>query len=245
MALVPGIAFLNAYYVGKFPRQLASLSPLTELVLYFFWALPIDAAALWFGKVTLGRDTFDAAAAVFGLSTSPPHLDKIFEALRSGGGLIWLGYYLTTVMAAVLAGSILRRFVWASRLDIHVPMLRLKSEWYYKILGRTSGVPRSVLPEADVLVEHPEDRSRLYSGVVSGFEVSKDGGIEQLYMQAVSRWKREEKKTVPIPGDLLAIPGSTIKSINMRYIVVGPPEGKLRQFRWLVASFVAAFFEEA
>ena len=182
---------------------------------------------------------------MFGLLPGPAPLDHIYEYLRTGGGRVWLSLYLLTVMGAVAAGSIARRLVWASRLDVHVPMLRLKSEWYYKILGRTSGVPRSVLPEADILVDHPEDKSRLYAGVVSGFEVSKDGGIEQVYLQAASRWKREERKTVPIPGDLLAIPGTIIQSINMRYRVVEPPKGKWRRVRWAVESFLAAFFEEA
>jgi len=183
---------------------------------------------------------------VFGLQTGPAPIEHIYDYIRTGGARVWLEFYILTVMGAVLAGSLARRFVWASRLDVHVPMLRLRSEWYYKILGRTSGVPRSILPDADVLVDHPEDKSRLYAGVVSGFEISKDGGIEQLYLQAASRWKREEKNIVPIPGDLLAIPGTTIRSINMRYRVVEPPPGgRWRRVRWAVGSFLSAFFEEA
>jgi hypothetical protein len=248
--LIPGIAFLNAYYVGKFPRQLAYLSPFAELALYFMWALPIDAGAIWLtgvllDRVTLDRPTFDLFGSVFGLGNSNASMNHLYAELESGGGWVWLGCYLVTVAMAFGAGSISRRLVWATRLDIHLPVLRLKAEWYYVLLGRKSGVPRNILPEADVLVEHPEDKSRLYAGVVSGFEVSKDGGIEELYLTAATRWKRAEKKIVDIPGDVLAIPGPMIQSINMRYILVPGPEKGWSRFTWLSRNFWNALVEEA
>lgn len=249
-ALVPGIAFLNAYYVGKFPRQLASLSPFAELALYFLWALPIDAAAIWLvgsllDRVTLDRPTFDLFSVAFGLGKAPAPLDSLFGELATGGGWVWLACYLTTVVGAFGIGSILRRLVWATRLDIYLPVLRLKAEWYYILLGRKPGVPRNILPQADILVEHSEDKSRLYVGVVSGFEISKDGGIEKLYLKAASRWKRAERSLVAIPGDVLAIQGGIIQSINMRYMVVPGPQGGWQRFLWLTQNFWNAMAEEA
>jgi hypothetical protein len=250
-AIIPGIAFLNSYYAGMFPRQLAGLSPLTELALYVLWALPIDAIALHVARVPLDRASFDLTASIFGVASAPPILDPAFEFVRSGGLWVWSAYYVLVILLAVLAGSLLRRTVWALRLDTRLPILRLRAEWYYVLMGRSSGLPWSIIPQADVLATHPDEGSRMYVGVVSGFEPAKDGGIEQLYLFAAQRYRRDKvtgtHELKEIPGDRLAIKGSAILSINMRYFVVsGPPVvpgplGVMNRLTWAAGNLVREF----
>ncbi len=248
-ALIPGIAFVSFFYAGKFPRQLTGLSPLSELALYFLWALPIDAIALRIVGDSLTRSTFNFMGQLLGFSSERVSPEAVYCFLRAGHWWNWTWTYVFVVVAAAIAGSTARRLVWALRLDVLVPLLRLKAEWFYVLLGRTTVRPREIIPQADVLVNHP-DGSRLYAGVVSGFEASKDGGIEQLYLTGAQRYRRSKSRKkaqtiVDVPGDVLAIPGATIHSINMRYFIQRPPAGKVEQILWWAEKYMWAFLREA
>lgn len=243
--LIPGIAFLNSYYTGKFPRQLTGMSPLSELALYFVWALPIDAIAVRVLHPQLDSALLDALGQALGLESSGHTIGWLYAELLGLGWWSWVLRYLALIACSVIAGSIARRVVWALRLDAYVPILRLKAEWFYALIGRTPETPRNVLPQADVLVSHP-DGSRLYSGVVSGFEPSREGGIEELYLLAAQRHKKlpdGANTVVDIPGDVLAISGSSIHSINMRYFVIPEPDGRLARWWALALDTARAFWE--
>lgn len=218
-ALIPGIAFVNCYYAGKFPRELASLSTLAELALYCFWAVVIDSAVLYMFVEPLPRPGLEALMRMALGQPLNSELNIVYAHLVSPNWWrIPAGYALTVVLAAA-AGAILRRIVWTFRWDVYLPLFRMKSEWFYALQGRLSGVSRLKIPVADVLVEHPADGSRLYAGIVAGFESTEDGKIDQLLLVATQRHSGRGPATTlkDIPGDLFVIVGSTIHSINMRY----------------------------
>ena len=154
-ALIPSIAFVSSFYAGKFPRQLTGLSPLAELALYFFWAVPIDGVALRAAGVEISRPVFNIAAHFFGLSAKAVPLHTLFRFFQFGHAWPWIGRYMLLVLLAAVAGFVSRRLVWALRLDVVLPVLRLKAEWFYVLVGRTSFRPRQILPLADVLVSVP------------------------------------------------------------------------------------------
>lgn len=141
-------------------------------------------------------------------------------------------------------GTIFRRAVWALRLDIRVPLLRMRHEWFYLLQGRLAGFPRQVLSYADVLADLPEG-SRLYRELVSGFEVGSDGQIQQLILRDAHRGKGREQefKYLPIPGDRLVLVGTAIRSINLNYLAVvsTAPETRLGRFRAGVTRLLRSF----
>jgi hypothetical protein len=247
-AIIPGIAFLNAYYAGKIPRQLTGLSPLTELALYFFWAIPIDAVALRVAGASLSWSVLEAT-----LPTSGPiaraAVQRLLLAPITGTG--WWNVVFTYVLVVILAaasGAVLRRLVWALRLDARIPALRLQAEWYYTLLGRRPSLLSRVIPQVDVLVEQPgTSGTRLFVGVVAAFDVSKEGGIEELYLQAAQRHRRREgggTDIVDIPGDLLSIKGSTILSTNMRYYEIPAPTGFWPRLGARVSNFLSSLLRD-
>jgi hypothetical protein len=243
LGFLPGVAFLSAYYSGMFPRRLASLSPLGEMVLYVAWALPIDAVALRALSHPCGP--IPLAAIMFAFRGDPSVPSPSPLAVLEGYGW-WKAFvaYSAIILCAALAGLLARRIVWSCRLDLKWPLLRVTHEWFYLLQGRVPGLPWRVVPQADVLVSHPgEEGTRLYSGVLSAFEVDKDGEIENLVLVAAKRHKGRGQQTtiVPIPGQRFIIMGSSIHSINMRYYQPNRPahfwrrqwyrlEGRLRSF---------------
>jgi len=245
-ALLPGIVFLNSYYAGKFPRSLTSLSPLSELALYILWALPIDALAIRCLVGPLDGATLGLLASLAGL-TNDLDAPKILLAVIRGYGWWWCFVkYAGVIVASLAAGTIARRLVWASRWDVHVPMLRMQADWYYILQGRLPGLSRRLMPEADILVNHPEG-SRLYAGVVDGFEPTGDGRIKEVFLIAARRHKKLPDGTTTlrdIPGDQLAIFGSTIHSINMRYYELPTPTAWWPRLGWRAKAWIKAFILE-
>lgn len=248
-AIIPGIAFLNSYYAGKLPRQLTGLSPLAELALYFFWAVPVDGLALGSVGVTLNRLTLDAVLGTSDAATRAAAQRLLLSPFLGSGWWSLLCWYVLVVSAAAVAGALLRRLVWALRLDARIPALRLQTEWYYTLLGRRPSLLTRIIPQVDVLVEHPGPTgTRLFVGVVAGFGLSKDGGIEELYLQAAQRHRRKKKggiDIVDIPGDVLSIKGSTILSTNMRYYEIPAPTGFWARLGARANNFLSAFFGDA
>jgi len=220
LGLLPGIVFFHGYFSGRFPKQLAAISGVSELGLYVMLAVPLDALGI--AVTSLFNITLDyglAARLILGQVTVATDLAT---RVHNSWALTTLTYS-AVLLGSFLAGNVLRKIVWTFRVDVKVSLLRMKHEWYYVLQGRLPALPREVVPFTDVLMEHAGSLQR-YQGIVSSFEVNREGGISQLILREAhkgqglgvrSRWKR-------IPGDRFIIMGSAIRSINMRYIVIQP-----------------------
>jgi hypothetical protein len=247
LALVPGIVFVNAYFAGRFPRELSQLTPLGELALYFLWALPIDAVALLAFHPPLGREAIDFVARCLLGQATLPLPGFVYGALE---GLAWtsmLSAYLLIVGAALLLGVSARRFVWATRLDAvnWLRLLRMKSDWYYTRHGRLPGLPRVVVAVADVLARVGSETS-LYSGVVAGYDFTGGGDLKTLILEDARRGKGRGPvfEWKDIPGDRFVLLADTIASINMRYYEMEPVGSGWGRRAWSVKNFLLALILE-
>src|SRR5262245_33192983 len=97
LGLIPGIAFLNLYYSGKFPRALAALTPLSERVLYVLFALPIDALSLRILSGPVSKATLGAIGIVFGAKPALASGQSIYALLEGYGWWKVLGLYALVV----------------------------------------------------------------------------------------------------------------------------------------------------
>lgn len=223
LALLPGIVFGRAYYSGRFARRIAGITGGSEAALYVLMAIPIDLTAArvsgWFGYPV---DWATLARFIFGTLPDEAAVSRLSADLKNDIGTTAL-WYVATIALSVLAGSASRRLVWATRLDLRVPLLRMKNEWFYQLLGRRADIiDRDVVAFVDVLASHP-DGSRLYRGIVSEFEISDSGALQQLTLNGATRGKGrgEGFKWAEIPGDGFIILGSCVHSINITYVALG------------------------
>jgi hypothetical protein len=245
LALLPGILFLNGYLNGKFPKRIFESSPVSELAHYFIFAIPIDAVGLALLKRGSHPLFFAALVRIFTGQYSEASVSDIVIAVMDSWRTTLLRYFLLLAAASILART-LRRIVWTLRLDVVLPSIRMKHDWYYILQGRLPGLPRRLLPYADILVEHP-DGSLLYRGLIVGIEIAKDGEIKQLILNDAQRGKGrgEEFQWKDVPGDQFILQGRSVHSINMRYFYVEPPKRRWARFKWSVKAYVWSFlFEE-
>lgn len=252
LALLPGIAAFYGYFGGRFDKRTAGVSGVEEVALYVALAIPVDVAARWTCQHWLGYDlNFPVALALLtGGSLSEAQTTPITLAFRDWSGVTTL-VYLTVLAGGYTIGSLARRFVWACRLDTVFSFFRLRHEWFYVLQARVRGNRRIVMAWVDVLTEHPgegEERSRLYRGLVSDFEISGDGALASLTLSDATRGKgRGEKfEWKPIPSDRITLMGSTIHSINVTYVQVDDmPSDAWPRFRHRVRAWFRSFiFEE-
>ena len=243
LGLVPGIAFLSAYYSGPFARRFAQISAIDEITRALVLAMPLDTAWFLLKRPSLAFvDTLVAlvTGAPRGGIVAPPPSAVLYV---DGPGFVWS--YLLLVLAAVLLGWIARNVVWSFRMDLVFHALQMKSEWYYLLNGRNRKLPRwNLVPHADVLTSHP-DGSRLYRGAVKGFDVNRDGTLSRVVLTNAERGAARDAafEWKPIPGDSLVLMGSHIHSINMRYVTILPAdESPSQEFRRVAGAVLYSLF---
>jgi len=251
LALIPGIVFRTSYFSNKFPREVYGASPISELAQYFLFALPIDAFAIYifyqFQDVQQFSNYLNATVIVFTGQFSDNKIETITESVKQG----WLSFlvtYFAVVTAAFLSGSILRRIVWTFRLDVFRSPLRMRNDWYYILQGRLLYLPRQIIPIADILTEHPDEGSRLYRGIVSGFNITSNGDLKELILNGAmrSRGRGDEFEWVEIPGNEFIIFNPTIHSVNMTYVsAFDLPEDRYARIKWYLRIYMRSFlFQE-
>ena len=223
LGLLPGIVFFKGYFAGRFSKRLAAISGVSELALYIVFAVPLDWLALVFANSLFGLDVDFTLAArlLLGINT-----EQTVAAVAHSIGETWSGTgpaYFGVLASAFLLGNLVRKVVWALRLDARFPFFRMRHEWYYVLQGRLHTLPRQVIPYADVLIEEPGG-TKLYQGIVSSFEVDERGNISQLILREAYKGQRgpSPMQFKPIPGDRFVVMGNAIRSINLRYIVPEP-----------------------
>jgi hypothetical protein len=227
LAILPGVVLERAYYAGRFARRVAGLTAGSEVALYVLLAIPIDLIAIEVSK--RAGYVVDWATVLHFMFGSLPASDPSFDLLAGSVARdikVTAIAYACTIAGSYLTGTTLRRLVWASYLDTRLPVLRMKNEWFYTLLGRRAG-RRVDYTIADVLTTLPSDAdggSRLFRGVVSHFEPSNSGGLQLLMLSPAYRGKLRDEHFhwVDIPGDEMVLLGSNIHSINVAYLEFEP-----------------------
>ena len=240
LGLLPGICSFYGYFAGRFDKRTAGVSGVEELALYIVLAIPIDALSLRLLESVGVHLDFDSIALI--LLGGPVVEEQMSLLARDFSQSYWLSAktYFILLIASYAFGSIARRFVWTFRLDVWVPILRVKHEWFYVLQGRLPRNPRNVLARVDVLAAHPEG-SRLYRGLVVDFRIGGDGAIHSLTLRETLRGSGRGRyfKWKTIPSNTLSIMGSMIHSINVTYYAVE----NMPKPKWVI--FRRFFLEEA
>jgi hypothetical protein len=226
LGLLPGVCCFYAYFAGRFDKRTAGVSATEELALYVVFAIPLDLAAYWFYR-WLG------VPFQFGIATHLLAGDLSDTAIHNEVATYFQGFlfsnawtYFSLLVVSFCIGSLGRRIVWASRLDVKIPYLRMRHEWFYILQGRVLQNPRGVISYVDVMTKLPDrdgSQTRLFRGVILDFQIAPTGGIESLTLGQAKRGKGREKefRWLEIPSSRLVIMGGDIHSINVTYFTIG------------------------
>jgi hypothetical protein len=232
--IAPGIIFRFSYLQGPYSKQSFKPSAIDEL----FWAL---IPALFFHL--LGILFIENATAytvklryVYSLITGASDID--FSIIRRSLAPFLL-YNFVLIGVSLTIGLLLRRIVRYFKLDIRFNFLRMNNDWDYVFSGEILDFP-SVLGESgnielikiDAMVRSQEG-TIIYSGVLHDYFLSKDNGLDRIYLKLVYRRRLDEdrpqyaleenpvqkldERYYAMPGDLFVVFYKDVINLNITY----------------------------
>ncbi|NOT95591.1 MAG: hypothetical protein HOP00_04700 [Nitrospira sp.] len=243
---VPGYVYRTIYFSEDFSKEVVPKSVTEEVYLSILFSLPFHATAylvldkLYTSSVTnLYIDLNMVFGALTGqyaedLTTGRTSLaDNVYRYFLA---IIW--YLLAVAAAAASVGRLFRWLVWNFKLDVKVPSLfRYRNRWLYTFTGRelerrTGEYHHVVL---DAMCSLVGDKTRLYRGVVVGFDTNIDGDLEQIRLGLAYRGKFREPSGEfywqEIPGHILVLKYDSVQSLNVTKIAESEFSGSSPSFR--------------
>lgn len=227
---VPGYLARALYFTEDFSREVLPKSLTEEIYLSLLYAIPFHIFALWFIDQLYSRgitNTYVDYEMVFGFLSGKfsPEADGATRAadnLYQYFGPI-IRYFFATAGLAVVAGIGLRHIVWRLTLDVRFPsFFRYRNRWLYTFTGREwerENEKVYVVVDAMCLLG---DKTRLYRGLVFGFDSNAEGDLEQIRLGLAYRGKFQESDTEfywqEVPGSILVLKYDNIQSLNVTYI---------------------------
>jgi hypothetical protein len=245
--LYPGFLFRRFYFTGEFSKEYFKQS-VTDLI--FSSILPgflIHVIGyLFFVKGRTQIDFITIGTLLSGTS-DPDKVTAAFKSLYQKGPSV-IGYFLGVSLVGMLAGFMTKLVVRKLKLDRKVKLFRFQNEWHYIFSGEILDFPK-VPGEAkdidcsyiDALVRTDEG-TVIYTGLLADYILTKDGGIDRLYLTDVKRrffkddfTKDPAQEPQPeqepdsdryyyLPGRFFILPYDKIINLHITYYKVTPSE---------------------
>jgi hypothetical protein len=241
----PGLLFRFGYLQGTYAKLSFKVSAAEEV----FWAL-IPALIFQLSGIILVESLFAVNVRL-----------DIFYNLINGAApgeytllrqnfIPFLTYIVLLLVFSIMAGIVCRKVIQAARLDLHWKFLRFGNEWYYLLSGEILNLPekaslrsyfkalrqskvRIQLIQVDALVNTSEG-DVLYCGSLNDYYLSKDNGLDRIYLTNVYRrifnndlqsdqpnpgylMREMDERYYTMPGARFVIPFDKIINLNVTY----------------------------
>jgi len=225
LIFVPGAILRRSYFSGRFSIKFVSTSPLDEIVWAIIPGAVLHLIMIYFVKnFCIQQLDFTTIGFLLVGAKDDANTARAFQVL---GRDIWLitKYNVILWMIAGVIGHGFRIVVRRYRLDLRFNLLRFNNEWYYLLSGETNKTKPGEVNYVwiDALVE-TAGGSVLYSGFLVDFNLSRDGGLESIYLTEVTRRylnsdssddAKPKQRYQAIPGDIFVIKYTQVVNLNI------------------------------
>ena len=236
----PGYLFRAYYYSGEFTRQILPRNWTDDIAKAIVYSIPfyfvgvILIEFLQHRQIIQHTFRFEFAARVltaeFGDSST---FAMVVNSIYANWAYITVGY-LVVLGLAIVTGAIAKKVVWDYELDVKYSVLKYRSEWLYRLMGRgqLSDVTHDkILVWVDALTDLPTEisgKNRLYRGIVAGLTTNPDGSLKELILTGARwgkfkrNWNGETSFTWEhvTPGDYFYLKYEEIKNLNITYLPI-------------------------
>lgn len=248
LLLIPGLFFRVAYLNVRYSGKSFKTTFIDETLLALAPAFIIQILGFLFVEMILGKQV--SLETIYQLIISSAAFKNFGVIQRSLG--YFLLYNIVLWAVAWLLGYSTRRFIKRFKLHYKYPIFRFQNDWYHILRGTILNFPGYEGQTSDIafvwldVVLETRDSSFIYSGIVQEFFLSKDEGLDRIYLINVRRRKLSDdletaqmadatttadsdaaeenppsteidKRYYYMPGDLFVIPYSQIRSLNVTY----------------------------
>jgi hypothetical protein len=189
LLLIPGLFFRVAYLNVRYSGKTFKSTIIDETLLALAPAFIIQVGGFLFVEKVLHFSV--SLQTIYQLIISSASF-KDFEILRNSLGYFLL-YSITLWIVSWCLGYGVRTLIKAFRLDYKYPIFRFQNSWYPILKGTVVNFPGYRHLQAniqwvwiDVIVETKEG-SYIYSGVIDDFFLTKEEGLDRIYLKNVRR----------------------------------------------------------
>ena len=230
--VAPGVLLRRTYLSQPFAKRFSATSATDEIVWAIVPALLLHAFALGCIRQLGYAVDFAALGHLLVGAKEDAALEAAFRSLDGHLRDIVVYNVLLWALAAGI-GYGLRSIVISWRLDQRFQPFRFSNEWYYLLTGRglTNEEDFDVV-WVDALIGSGE-ASVIYSGALVGYYLSRDGGLESLWLTRVSKWvvakaddtkpsehpvaRKQTHVEIEIPGEVFVVKYADVKNLNITY----------------------------
>jgi hypothetical protein len=232
--VAPGLIFRFSYLQGTYAKLNFKVSAIDEV----FWAL-IPAVFFQLTGVLLLENIFGANVRIdiiYQMMNAEKSSELDFTVVRNGL-FPFLLYIASLIIISAGSGRFLRFLIRKFRLDIRYRFFRLNNEWHYLFSGEILDFPNVPGESENIdfiqvdLLANTSEGSVIYSGILQDYYLSKDNGLDRLYLSQVYRRKLKDdleyaeqspvqkldERYYQMPGELFVIHYDKIMNMNVTY----------------------------
>jgi hypothetical protein len=247
----PGLLFRFSYLQGSYAKLSFKVSAVEEILWAIVPAFLLHLLGIWFTENAMHEQIRLDIVYQFITGKEPD-----FAIVRKS--IVPFSLYLLTLIAlGVVTGVITRALVRKLKFDLYWKFLRFGNEWYYLLSGEMLNLPEKnaeanwfervggyfrdlftkkaqvELIQVDAVVNSTEG-DLIFSGILKDFFLSKDNGLDRLYLSNVYRrsFKNDlqdedknpgflardtDERYYAMPGDFFVITYDKIRNLNITY----------------------------
>ncbi len=245
--LYPGFIFRRFYYTEEFSREyfkqtitdllVAAILPSTllHIVGYYLFVrhhYTIDISTIG----TLLSGTSDGTKVTAAFQSIYAHAPGI------------VAYFIAVSILAALSGLLAKYIVRKAKLDRRFKLFRFQNEWHYIFSGEILDFPRVPGDASNISIRYidalvkSDQGTIIYTGILADYVLSKDGGIDRIYLTNVKRrYLRDDKANQPqenndlderyyyLPGQFFIIPYTQIINLHITYYKIEVTDDELTE----------------
>lgn len=227
--LAPGLAFRRGYFSGAFSQQYFKATFSDLLIATILPAVAIHILLFNFAVRYFYNIDANTLAILLSGTTEPQQIRVAFSSLNHNAKEICLYLLLASVISFVL-GIVCKNLIRGLRYDRKYTFFQFQNKWHYLFTGEILDFPgQAGRPEdvdfvyIDALVDCQEG-TVLYSGMLAEHLLSKDGGLDRIYLSDTRRRYLKNKDNgeegtsyYEMPGNLFVIPYISIINLHITY----------------------------
>jgi hypothetical protein len=200
---IPGYCVRAVYFTEDFSADVVSRSLTEEIYLAIVCSIPFHLSAVGaidylytnYYWMSVNVDFEMVLGFLSGrLGREGGGIAKEADNLYYNFGIIIL-YFSGLTLIAMGVGFGLRAVVWRFKLDVRIPtFFRFQNKWLYTFTGRDRKSKERLFAVVDAMCLLSKEKTRLYRGVVLGFDSNAAGDLEQIRLGLAYRGKFKETK---------------------------------------------------
>lgn len=226
----PGFIFRFYFLSGPYAKEVYKPSATEDIV----WAIIVAVFLQLLALSVLYSCGYNINLQFLYAIIKGDDVDKIDFASIEGSVSFFILYSLVLLVAAALLGWLLRKVVIGANLDLKYSFLKINNDWYYIFSGRILKEKVKLIDfiQIDALV-NTADGEYIYCGILEDFFLTKEGGLDRLYLKNVYRRKmtddihtsqkyypqskKFDERYYSMPGEYFVIFHQNVLNLNVTY----------------------------